>query len=88
MRKETIETLNAFRIALGVVFSLLAGYVLDDDMILASHTLFRKCPGRKRRRVSDYADKAAKEGFCYWRRAGWSGSRQGGRTEGPPGYRI
>ena len=35
MRKETIETLNAFRIALGVVFSVLAGYVLDDDMILA-----------------------------------------------------
>ena len=35
MIKETIDLLNVFRIALGAVFSLLAGYVLEDDMILA-----------------------------------------------------
>ena len=35
MRKETIESLNVFRIALGAVFCLLAGCVLYDEMILA-----------------------------------------------------
>jgi len=35
MRKELIETFNAFRIAIGAVLSLLAGYMLDDDLILA-----------------------------------------------------
>jgi len=35
MRKELIETFNAFRIAIGAVLSVLAGYMLDDDPRLA-----------------------------------------------------